>query len=39
MHNPVDYMMGSTRVLANPRGYVGYETIANTFDPGFSFEV
>lgn len=39
MHNPVDYMIGTTRVLANPRGYVGYESIAETFDPGFSFDV
>ena len=39
MHNQSDYMVGSTRVLTNPRGYAGYETIANTFDPNFSFEV
>ena len=39
MHNQSDYMIGDTRVLTNPRGYLGYETIANTFDPGFSFEV
>jgi Icc-related predicted phosphoesterase len=39
MHNQSDYMIGSTRVLTNPRGYAGYETIANTFDPNFSFEV
>jgi Icc-related predicted phosphoesterase len=39
MHNQSDYMIGDTRVVTNPRGYLGYETIANTFDPGFSFEV
>jgi hypothetical protein len=39
MHNASDYMIGSTRVVTNPRGYAGYETIADTFDPGFSFEV
>ena len=39
MHNFTDYMMGSTRVLANPRGYKGWETIADTFDPNFYFEV
>jgi Icc-related predicted phosphoesterase len=25
MHTPFDYMIGSTRVLCNPRGYEGYE--------------
>jgi len=39
MHDPVDYMIGSTRVLANPRGYAGYEKQAEIFDPGFTFEV
>lgn len=39
MHDPVDYMIGETRVLSNPRGYAGYETQANIFDPNFSFEV
>jgi len=39
MHNQSDYMIGKTRVLTNPRGYMGYETIANTFDPAFNFEV
>ena len=39
MHNFTDYMIGDTRVLANPRGYKGYEQIAETFDPNFSFEV
>lgn len=39
MHDPVDYMLGGTRVLSNPRGYAGYEVRANHFDPGFFFEV
>jgi len=39
MHNQSDYMIGSTRVVTNPRGYLGYEHIADTFDPNFNFEV
>lgn len=39
MHDPVDYMVGETRVLSNPRGYKGYEQRAEEFDPGFTFEV
>jgi Icc-related predicted phosphoesterase len=39
MHDPVDYMVGETRILSNPRGYKGYEEQAEIFDPGFSFEV
>jgi Icc-related predicted phosphoesterase len=39
MHDPVDYMIGTTRVISNPRGYAGYEIRANEFNPGFSFEV
>ena len=39
VHCKKDYMVGDTRVLCNPRGYKGYETIADEFDPGFSFEV
>jgi predicted phosphodiesterase len=30
-HNNFDYMIGSTRILANPRGYVGYEDQADFF--------
>ena len=26
MHQCFDYMIGSTRVVCNPRGYEGYET-------------
>jgi len=38
VHHPVDYMIGETRVLCNPRGYPG-ETQSNGFDPAFTFEV
>lgn len=30
-HDPFDYMIGDTRVVCNPRGYKGYESIANNF--------
>jgi predicted phosphodiesterase len=30
-HEMFDYMIGSTRVVCNPRGYDGYEDIANNF--------
>jgi len=39
MHDPVDYMIGTTRILSNPRGYKGHELQADIFDPNFSFEV
>lgn len=32
MHNVSDYMMGETRVVCNPRGYVKYEQRANEFE-------
>jgi predicted phosphohydrolase len=38
VHNPVDYMVGDTRVLCNPRGYLPWEG-NNGFDPAFAFEV
>jgi hypothetical protein len=38
MHDPVSYYIGETRVVSNPRGYVGYED-THQFDPGFSFTV
>jgi Icc-related predicted phosphoesterase len=31
MHNSSDYMMGETRVVCNPRGYIGYEQQAKEF--------
>jgi hypothetical protein len=30
-HHNFDYMIGSTRVIANPRGYIGYEDQADKF--------
>lgn len=31
-HHEFDYMIGSTRIFCNPRGYIGYEDQADTFD-------
>jgi len=31
MHNVSDYMIGETRVVCNPRGYIGHESSANWF--------
>jgi predicted phosphodiesterase len=31
-HHVFDYMIGSTRILCNPRGYVGYEDRATEFE-------
>jgi hypothetical protein len=31
-HDAFDYMVGSTRVLCNPRGYEGYEEQADKFE-------
>jgi len=30
-HEQYDYMIGSTRIVCNPRGYIGYEDIADNF--------
>jgi hypothetical protein len=30
-HEEFDYMIGSTRVVCNPRGYADYEEIADNF--------
>lgn len=38
MHDPSDYKIGNTRILANPRGYTPWED-GNGFIPGFYFEV
>ena len=32
-HEDFDYMIGSTRVVCNPRGYIDYEERANTWQP------
>jgi len=34
-HHPFDYMMGSTRVVCNPRGYAGHEPAADAFELKF----
>lgn len=31
-HDTFDYMVGSTRVVCNPRGYIGYEDSADIFE-------
>ncbi len=31
-HERYDYMIGSTRIVCNPRGYIGHEQLANTFE-------
>jgi len=38
VHDPVDYMVGDTRVLCNPRGYIPWEA-GNGFNIGASFDV
>ena len=38
VHDQFDYMIGDTRVIAKPRGYVGHED-TSAFDPTFSFEM
>lgn len=32
-HEDFDYMIGSTRVVCNPRGYINYESRADTWQP------
>jgi len=32
MHNASDYMIDATRVVCNPRGYIGHEACANRFE-------
>ena len=38
MHDPSDYMVGDCRVVANPRGYVGYERDSHVAEP-YHFQV
>jgi predicted phosphohydrolase len=38
VHNCFDYMIGDTRVVCNPRGYVGEQTCGN-FDPNFIMQL
>lgn len=37
-HNTFDYLIGTTRVVCNPRGYEGYEE-SSGWDPNFCFTV
>jgi len=38
-HNNFDYMIGSTRIICNPRGYKNYEERADQFDPTRGFNL
>jgi 3',5'-cyclic AMP phosphodiesterase CpdA len=38
LHNSVDYEIGDTRVVCNPRGYVGHE-LNSDFDPELVIEI
>jgi hypothetical protein len=38
-HDTFDYLLGSTRVVCNPRGYINYEQRADDFNPNIIFEV
>ena len=38
-HDPFDYMIGSTRIICNPRGYKYYEQRADEFDPTIGFDI
>ena len=35
MHDPFDYMIGTTRVVCNPRGYAGHDPQADMFELKF----
>lgn len=39
MHDPVNYEIGATRVISNPRGYHGWDQNYGQFDPVKSFEI
>ncbi len=38
-HFPFDYTVGETRVVCNPRGYIGYEACASTYNPNKVVEI
>lgn len=38
-HHTFDYMIGTTRILCNPRGYAKYEKRAEDFDPTVGFDI
>lgn len=35
-HVPVNYMIGDTRIISNPRGYIGYE---KNVDPNYNYKL
>jgi len=37
-HESKDYMLGNTRIVCNPRGYIGYE-VNKDFDPNLVIEI
>ena len=38
MHDPVDYVIGETRIVSNPKGYTGHEDTSQ-FNPNFVVEL
>ena len=38
-HEIFDYMIGTTRIICNPRGYKYYEDRADEFDPTIGFDI
>ena len=38
-HDNFDYLVGSTRVVCNPRGYIKYEHQADIFNPNIIYEI
>jgi len=38
-HHTFEYKIGDTTIMCNPRGYSGYESRAQEFDPTFGFEI
>jgi len=39
MHDPVDYEIGTTKVISNPRGYHGWDQNYGLFEPDKHFEI
>jgi len=39
IHTSVDYMLGETRGIANPRGYVGRDEYNKQFNPGLVIDI
>lgn len=38
-HHTFEYKIGDTTIMCNPRGYVGYESRAQEFDPTYGFDI